>query len=177
MKTPSLWMATGTGLLLACSGAIAQQATLERTDTAAPTAVLAKPAAQAGSATQGTAARRDSPGASRPAGFNPRFSPDSEHFVEQGGANLYRSICQGCHMPQGQGAQGAGFYPALAKNARLAAGAYPVHVVLNGLHGMPPFRERLTDQQVADVVNYVRTNFGNSYQDAVTAEAVQKQRP
>lgn len=176
MITPSLWMAAGTGLLLACSSASAQQATLGRADKAAPSAALAAPAPSPGSTGQGPAARRDSPGASKPAGFNPRFSPDSERFFQQGGENLYRSICQGCHMPQGQGAQGAGFYPALAQNARLAAGAYAVHVVLNGLHGMPPFGERLSDQQVADVVNYVRTHFGNGYSDAVTPEAVQGQR-
>jgi mono/diheme cytochrome c family protein len=27
----------------------------------------------------------------------------------------------------------------------------------------------MNDQQVADVVNYVRTNFGNKYKDKVTA--------
>ena len=121
--------------------------------------------------------KRDAPGASKPAGYNPRFSPEGDHFVQQGGARLYQAICQGCHMPQGQGAQGAGFYPALANNPRLAAGAYPVAVVLAGLHGMPSFAERLSDQQVSDVVNYVRTHFGNNYQDAVTPESVNGQRP
>lgn len=105
------------------------------------------------------------------------FSPNGERFIEQGGENLYRAICQGCHMPQGQGAQGAGFYPALAKNPRLASGAYPTYVVLNGLHGMPPFASRLDDQQVADVVNYVRGNFGNAYTDKVSPEDVKKARP
>jgi mono/diheme cytochrome c family protein len=121
--------------------------------------------------------RRDAPGAAKPAGYNPSFSPDGEHFVQQGGAQLYQAICQGCHMPLGQGAKGAGFYPALANNPRLASGAYPAYVVLSGLRGMPPFAERLTDQQVAAVVNYVRTNFGNVYQDAVTPEAVKGLRP
>jgi mono/diheme cytochrome c family protein len=121
--------------------------------------------------------RRDAPGAAKPAGYNPSFSPDGEHFVQQGGAQLYQAICQGCHMPQGQGAKGAGFYPALANNARLASSAYPTYVVLAGLRGMPPFAGRLSDQQVAEVVNYVRRNFGNDYQDAVTAEAVKGLRP
>lgn len=105
------------------------------------------------------------------------FSPHGERFIQQGGENLYRAICQGCHMPQGEGAKGAGFYPALAKNPRLASGAYPTYVVLNGLHGMPPFAERLNDQQVADVVNYVRSNFGNAYADKVSAEDIGKARP
>jgi len=34
---------------------------------------------------------------------------------------------------------------------------------------MPPVGQMMTDQQVADVVNYVRTHFGNRYKDAVTA--------
>jgi len=118
----------------------------------------------------------DAPGAARPAGYNPSFSPGGERFVQQDGARLYQAICQGCHMPQGQGAEGAGFYPALANNRRLASGAYPTYVVLNGLRGMPPLAERLSDQQVAEVVNYVRTSFGNDYHDAVTPEAVKTQR-
>jgi mono/diheme cytochrome c family protein len=34
----------------------------------------------------------------------------------------------------------------------------------------------MTDQQVADVVNYVRTHFGNRYKDAVTATVVKSTR-
>ena len=75
-------------------------------------------------------------------------------------------------MPQGQGAAEVGFYPALAGNEKLAAAAYPVGVVMNGLHGMPGFAYRLDDAQVAEVVNYVRSNFGNQFTDTVTAEDV-----
>jgi mono/diheme cytochrome c family protein len=39
----------------------------------------------------------------------------------------------------------------------------------NGLHGMPPLGAFMSDEQVAAVVNYVRTHFGNNYQDVVTA--------
>ena len=34
---------------------------------------------------------------------------------------------------------------------------------------MPPFGNMLTDEQIAAVVNYVRTHFGNDFPDAVTA--------
>jgi len=34
----------------------------------------------------------------------------------------------------------------------------------------------MTDEQVADVVNYVRTHFGNSYPDAVSASQAAKAR-
>ena len=93
-------------------------------------------------------------------------------FGEQDGAALYRSICAGCHMPEGQGATGAAAYPALAANARLAAAAYPVITILRGRKGMPPFRFMLSNEQVAALTNYVRTNLGNRYNDAVTAADV-----
>lgn len=97
-------------------------------------------------------------------------------FGESDGESLYRAICQGCHMPDGKGAQGAGMYPALAGNAKLAAGIYPVYTVLNGRKGMPAFKNMLSDAQVAEVTNYVRTHLGNSYKDAVTAADVKAVR-
>ena len=39
---------------------------------------------------------------------------------------------------------------------------------MKGMNGMPPLGEMMTDRQVADVVNYVRSHFGNRYRDAVT---------
>jgi mono/diheme cytochrome c family protein len=79
-------------------------------------------------------------------------------------------------MPDGKGATGAGTFPALAGDGNLAAGGYPVTVVVNGLHGMPPVGEMMDDDQVAAVVNYVRTHFGNNYGDAVTAADVKAVR-
>jgi len=90
-------------------------------------------------------------------------------FATQTGETIYADVCQGCHMPDGQGATGAGTYPALAKNPNLSAAGYPVVMVIKGRKGMPPFGSQLTDQQVAAVVNYVRTHFGNDYRDEVTA--------
>ena len=41
---------------------------------------------------------------------------------------------------------------------------------------MPPFGDMMNDDQVAAVVNYVRTHFGNNYRDAVTARDVKDAR-
>jgi mono/diheme cytochrome c family protein len=90
-------------------------------------------------------------------------------FSEKDGATLYKRVCAACHMPDAKGAKGAGHYPALAGNPNMAAGGYPLMVVLKGMNGMPPIGDMMTDQQVADVVNYVRTHFGNKYKDRVTA--------
>ena len=42
---------------------------------------------------------------------------------------------------------------------------------------MPPVGRLMSDDQVAAVVNYVRTHFGNHYQDAVTPDDVKQARP
>ncbi len=97
-------------------------------------------------------------------------------YPQQTGEALYQGICQGCHMPNAQGAVGAGAYPALAANRKLVAKAYPELVVLRGQKAMPAFGPSLSDGQVAAVVNYVRTHFGNSYTDSVTVEDVKALR-
>lgn len=45
-------------------------------------------------------------------------------------------------------------------------------MVLDGHAGMPGFGEMLTDRQVAEVVSYVRTHFGNDHAEVVTVDDV-----
>ncbi len=97
-------------------------------------------------------------------------------FSFQGGQAIFTGVCQGCHMPDAKGAVGAGMYPALAKDDKLETAGYPVAVVTHGQKAMPPFGALLNDQQIADVVNYVRSNFGNKYKDKVSAADVKAQR-
>lgn len=98
------------------------------------------------------------------------------NFAETTGEELFANICQGCHMPDAGGAAGAGAYPSLTSNRNLEARGYPVYLVLNGRRAMPPFGEMMTDAQIAAVVNYLRTHFGNSYEDAVTVNEVRDAR-
>ena len=98
-------------------------------------------------------------------------------FTETTGEELFASACQGCHMPDGKGAVGAGTYPSLAQDSNLAAGGYPVTIVVRGQRTMPPVGALMSDAQVAAVVNYVRTHFGNAYRDAVSADDVKLVRP
>ena len=99
------------------------------------------------------------------------------------GSEIYTHICQGCHMAGGQGAIGAGHYPKLAGDPALGSWQYVAITVLNGKDGMPAFglpqnqvmetrSVHLSDAQIADVVNYVRINFGNKYRSVVTAQQV-----
>jgi mono/diheme cytochrome c family protein len=103
---------------------------------------------------------------------NRRTFSSGYRFVEMTGEELFANVCQGCHMPNAAGAAGAGAYPSLAANRNLEASGYPIELIVKGRRGMPPFGDMMTDGQVAAVVNYVRTHFGNSYQDVVTAKDV-----
>jgi mono/diheme cytochrome c family protein len=98
-------------------------------------------------------------------------------FLAPTGEALYADICQGCHMPEGVGAVGAGAYPALARNPKLESAGYPLALVIKGRNAMPAFGDLLTDQQVVAVVNYVRTHFGNQFADEVTAADAKAARP
>ena len=108
----------------------------------------------------------------------PAFAEDapilstSGKFDQPSGEALFNQVCQGCHMADGQGSYGAGAYPALAANQKLGAKVYPVYMVTSGQGGMPGFKKYMDDQQIAEVVNYVRTHFGNHYADTVTVEDV-----
>ena len=97
-------------------------------------------------------------------------------FAMQGGEAVYRGVCQGCHMADARGATGAGSYPALAGNAKLANAGYVLTIVMMGHKGMPPFRGHFTNQQIADVVNYVRKNFGNRFRGEVKPAEVRALR-
>jgi len=97
-------------------------------------------------------------------------------FSETSGEGLFTNVCRGCHMADGKGAAGAGTYPSLARNSNLEAREYPVSMVVNGHRDMPPFGAMMSDDQVAAVVNYLRTHFDNHYSDAVTPEDVKSVR-
>jgi mono/diheme cytochrome c family protein len=93
-------------------------------------------------------------------------------FSEQGGADLYSHICAACHQADAKGAVGAGAYPPLAADQKLASTDFMLTVLLSGPSNMPALGDMMSDAQIADVVNYVRTHFGNAYPDAISAADV-----
>ncbi len=86
------------------------------------------------------------------------------------GEQVYVQVCASCHMIDGKGGVGAGAIPSLAANPRLAAPVYPIVKITKGAGAMPWFNDTLTPAQIAGVVTYIRTNFGNAYAKPV-AEA------
>ncbi len=108
---------------------------------------------------------------------------DPAPFATTDGRQIYEHICQGCHMPDAGGAVGAGRYPALANDATLVSRQYMAVTLLKGRRNMPAFGAKhaigfvgpavtLSSAQIAAVVNYVRTHFGNHYKDMITAAEV-----
>jgi len=89
----------------------------------------------------------------------------------------YTSMCAAvCHMPDAGGAVGAGRYPALAKDPTLVSRQFMALTILMGRRNMPAFGARhaigfggppavLSDAQIASVINYVRSHFGNHYKE------------
>jgi mono/diheme cytochrome c family protein len=103
------------------------------------------------------------------------------------GEEIFRHICQGCHMPDAKGAIGAGKYPALAGDGSLASADFMALTLLNGRRNMPAFGgtgdigmffsvPTLTDEQIAAVVNYVRSHFGNHFKGEITPAQVKALR-
>jgi mono/diheme cytochrome c family protein len=88
-------------------------------------------------------------------------------FSIERGQSVYTIQCMTCHMATGEGLPTV--YPSLVKNKNVPNKAYLAQSILKGQRGaingqawsgeMPPMA--LTDEQVADVMNYVRNNFGN----------------
>lgn len=104
----------------------------------------------------------------------------------QTGAALYIDNCAACHRTDGQGY--ARVFPALAGNP-VVTDSDPtslIHIILKGdtlpatqhapsTFTMPPFAWRMSDQEIADTVNFIRSSWGNQAR-STQASAVKKIR-
>ena len=89
-------------------------------------------------------------------------------FDEPDGASLYAHVCSACHQEDGEGATGAGSYPALKGDEKLASTDYLLSVLLGGQHAMPALGRAMSDEQLADLVNYVKERFAGATDDPAT---------
>jgi len=77
------------------------------------------------------------------------------------GADLFAANCAVCHGAAGEGVVG----PGLAGNPAMQRAEYIITTVLFGRedHGMPPFADRLSDEEIAAIATFVRGSWGNDY--------------
>jgi mono/diheme cytochrome c family protein len=113
-----------------------------------------------------------------PARSGDKSAPPSQAVAEEKtslsplGKKIYDAQCAECHAAQGQGKPPD--FPPLANNQSIEmnSAVNPIRMVLNGgyppgtfknpkPYGMPPFAQSLSDVEVAAVVTYIRTAWGN----------------
>jgi cytochrome c oxidase cbb3-type subunit 2 len=119
------------------------------------------------------------------AGIAAKAPPAGDHDAAKGRA-LFTANCAACHQANGEGLPGA--FPPLKGNAAVNddEAATHIHVVLHGLQGanvggvaysspMPAFGGTLSDADIANIINYERSSWGNQGKP-VTAEQVAAER-
>ena len=101
----------------------------------------------------------------------PQEAAAADQTASADGKQVFDNTCIACHQEDGKGKPGE--FPPLAGNHDLfLSREFPALVVLNGLQGklsveggefdnaMPPF-DFLSDAEIAAVISYVRSNWGN----------------
>ncbi|MEP7155094.1 MAG: cytochrome c [Betaproteobacteria bacterium] len=101
----------------------------------------------------------------------PTFTAEVQARIDKG-ARIYEKECKDCHGGSGKG--NAGAYPALAGNpgVTLASPVNTIRSVLDGgfvpvtkanprPYGMPPFAQSLSNEEIAQVVSFIRNAWGN----------------
>jgi len=100
------------------------------------------------------------------------ITPDSGSVkILKAGEDEYLKYCLTCHQADGNGVRGQ--FPPLAANGLVTGSADSlVKIVLFGLEGpiivngqqynqLMPAQDYLTDKQIADVLTYIRSSWGN----------------
>jgi mono/diheme cytochrome c family protein len=109
--------------------------------------------------------------AARPAQASP-VAAQAPTFDVAEASKLFADNCAACHGAEGKGVPGT--FPPLAGDQVVNAADPAEHITttLRGLSGkavngqeyaveMPPFADKLSDQQIADIINHERTSWGN----------------
>ena len=103
------------------------------------------------------------------------------------GKIVYTNNCMNCHMEDGKGLSGA--FPPIAKSDYLKRPSKDLIAVIlkgqsgeikvNGVvyNGMMPAQDYLSDQEIADVLNYINNSWGNKNLKPILPAQVKPLRP
>ncbi|MGN6651864.1 c-type cytochrome [Trinickia sp.] len=121
-------------------------------------------------------------GESAAANANANVSGEERNLLSRLGSKIYDAQCATCHGKHGEGKLPD--FPPLANNQsiQMTSAVNPVRMVLNGgyapgtaknrsPYGMPPFAQSLSDEEVAAVVTFIRTAWGNHGTPVTAKEA------
>jgi mono/diheme cytochrome c family protein len=82
-------------------------------------------------------------------------------FAQSPGADTYKSKCQMCHAADGSGSTPAGkstkAVPFSSPDIVSKSDADLIAITKNGKGKMPAYASKLTDNQITDVIAYIRT--------------------
>lgn len=97
------------------------------------------------------------------------------------GKSVYNTYCVACHQPDGGGVPNMNA-PIIKTSYVLGPKTQLINILLKGMQDVEidgetysnvmPSHSFLTNQQIADVLTYVRNNFGNKASAVTTAEVV-----
>jgi nitrite reductase (NO-forming) len=102
------------------------------------------------------------------------------------GKEVYSVDCSSCHMENGEGVEGT--FPPLVKSEYVSGDTKRlINVVLQGQTGEivvngktynmdMPAQSHLSDEEVADVINYIKTSWGNKSKKSLAPADVQTLR-
>jgi mono/diheme cytochrome c family protein len=125
-----------------------------------------------------------------PEWVDPNASADAAAGNSAGGgpgAAVYGRICAACHLGSGKGVPANNIPPLAGSELVQGDVERPIKVVLHGLRGpitrngveingqMASWKDQLSDEDIAHVLTYVRSSFGNSG-SAVTPDEVKAVR-
>nr|WP_309477049.1 cytochrome c [Trinickia acidisoli] len=109
-------------------------------------------------------------------------SGEERDLLARLGSKIYDAQCATCHGKHGEGKLSD--FPPLANNQsiQMTSAVNPIRMVLNGgyapgtaknpsPYGMPPFAQSLSDEEVAAVVTFIRTAWGNHGTPVTAKEA------
>jgi mono/diheme cytochrome c family protein len=123
-----------------------------------------------------------------PAGSpEPKVTPPPQQEMTAG-AEVYAHACIACHEADGSGAPR--IYPPLPGNANLLSAdpTSTLRIILDGAQtittprapnagSMPAYAKQLSDQQIADVANYMRNSWGNAAPLVTPAQVAKARAP
>jgi mono/diheme cytochrome c family protein len=117
--------------------------------------------------------------------FSTSYAQSLKESIDRG-KEIYSNNCSSCHMEKGEGVEGT--FPPLVKSSYVTGDTGQlINIMLQGQTGEitvdgktytmdMPAQSHLSDEEIADVLNFIRSSWGNKTKKAVLAADVKGKR-